>query len=47
MKSCQSVDDMHFEPNAATHTTVITSNRKSIYVEGDTKIRLAASSTAF
>lgn len=39
--------DMQFEPNAATHTTVITSNRKSLYVESDTRISLAASSTAF
>lgn len=40
-------DDMQFEANPATHTTVITSGRKSIYVESDTRIRLIASSTAF
>lgn len=40
-------DDMQFEANPATHTTVITSGRKSLYVESDTRIRLAASSTAF
>ena len=40
-------DDMQFEANPATHTTVITSGRKSLYVESDTKIRLMAQSTAF
>jgi len=40
-------NDMQFEPNAATHTTVITSSKKSLYVESDTRISLAASSTAF
>jgi len=40
-------DDLQFEANAATHTTVITSGKKSLYVESDTRIRLAASSTAF
>jgi hypothetical protein len=40
-------DDMQFEPNPATHTTVITSGRKSLYVESDSRIRLIAQSTAF
>jgi len=40
-------DDMQFEPNLATHTTVITSNKKSLWIESDTRIRLAASSTTF
>ena len=40
-------EDMQFEANPATHTTVITSGRKSLYVESDTRMRLAASSTAF
>jgi hypothetical protein len=40
-------DDMQFEASLATHTTVITSGKKSLYVESDTRIRLAASSTAF
>jgi hypothetical protein len=40
-------EDMQFEPNPATHNTVITSGRKSLYVESDTRIRLIAQSTAF
>jgi len=40
-------DGMQFEASLATHTTVITSSKKSLYVESDTRISLAASSTAF
>jgi hypothetical protein len=40
-------DDVRLEANPETHTTVITSSRKSLWIESDTKIRLAASSTAF
>lgn len=41
------IDGIRLEPNPETHSTVISSSRKSLYVESDTRIRLSASSTAF
>jgi len=41
------IDDVRFEASPAAHTTVITSSKKSLWIESDTKIKLAASTTAF
>ena len=41
------MDDVLLERNPETHTTAITSSKKSLWIESDTRMRLSASSTAF
>jgi hypothetical protein len=40
------MDGVEVAPNSATHSTVITSSKKSLWIEADTRITLAANSPA-